>query len=43
MRSDNEGSEAYDGQGLKGPLYWLSSDDLSGMVDYVETGVQKQG
>lgn len=22
---------------------WLSSDDLSGMVDYVETGVQKQG
>ena len=22
---------------------WLSSDDLSGMMDYVETGAQKQG
>ena len=22
---------------------WLSSDDLSGLVDYVETGAQKQG
>lgn len=22
---------------------WLSSDDLSGLMDYVETGVQKQG
>lgn len=25
MRSDNEGVETYDGQGLKGPLYWLAS------------------
>ena len=25
MRSDNEGAETYDGQGLKGPLYWLAS------------------
>jgi len=25
MRSDNEGGETYDGQGLKGPLYWLAS------------------
>lgn len=25
MRSDSENGEAYDGQGLKGPLYWLAS------------------
>lgn len=24
MRSDNEGAEAYDGQGLKGPGYWIA-------------------
>jgi hypothetical protein len=25
MRSDSENGETYDGQGLKGPLYWLAS------------------
>lgn len=24
MRSDNEGAETYDGQGLKGPGYWIA-------------------
>ena len=24
MRSDNEGAEVYDGQGLKGPGYWIA-------------------
>lgn len=40
MRSDNEDAGVYEGGGLKGPLYWLSADDLSKMIGYVETGAQ---
>lgn len=39
MRSDNEGGELF----VKKLGIWLSADDLSKMVDYVETGAQAQG